>query len=55
MPGRWFEHEASCPYAWLHCTQPLYHGAMPSMFNATIVNGMGLGGWLESPLPAAVD
>ena len=44
-----FENEASCPYAWPHCTQPLYHGAMPFMFNATIVNGMGLGGWLAEP------
>ena len=44
-----FEHEASCPYAWPHCAQPLYHGAMPFMFNATIVNGMGLGGWLAEP------
>ena len=50
MPGSLdFEHEASCPYAWPHCTQPLYHGAMPFMFNATIVNGMGLGGWLAEP------
>jgi membrane-bound transcription factor site-1 protease len=44
-----FEHETSCPYAWPHCAQPLYHGAMPFMFNATIVNGMGLGGWLKAP------
>jgi membrane-bound transcription factor site-1 protease len=44
-----FENEASCPYAWPHCTQPLYHGAMPFIFNATIVNGMGLGGWLAEP------
>ena len=29
--------------------QAVYHGAMPFMFNATIVNGMGLTGWLESP------
>jgi membrane-bound transcription factor site-1 protease len=28
--------------------KPLYHGAMPFMFNATIVNGMGLTGWLEA-------
>jgi membrane-bound transcription factor site-1 protease len=27
-----FENEASCPYAWPHCTQPLYHGAMPVHF-----------------------
>ena len=38
----------NCPYAWPHCAQPLYHGAMPFMFNATIVNGMGLVGWLEA-------
>ena len=38
----------NCPYAWPHCAQPLYHGAMPFMFNATIVNGMGLAGWLEA-------
>lgn len=39
----------SCPYLWPHCKQELYHGAMPFMFNATIVNGMGLTGWLEAP------
>ena len=38
-----------CPYMWPHCKQALYHGAMPFMFNATIVNGMGLTGWLEAP------
>ena len=38
-----------CPYMWPHCRQAVYHGAMPFMFNATIVNGMGLTGWLESP------
>jgi membrane-bound transcription factor site-1 protease len=38
-----------CPYMWPHCTQPLYHGAMPFMFNATIVNGMGAVGWIEKP------
>ena len=38
----------NCPYAWPHCAQPLYHGAMPFMFNATVVNGMGLVGWLEA-------
>jgi len=39
---------SQCPYMWPHCKQDLYHGAMPFMFNATIVNGMGLTGWLEA-------
>eukprot|EP00898_Chlorokybus_atmophyticus_P007485 jgi/Chlat1/7738/Chrsp66S07212 len=38
-----------CPYMWPFCRQPLYAGAMPLMFNATILNGMGVTGWLESP------
>ena len=33
-----------CPYMWPHCTQPLYAGAMPLMFNATVLNGLGLTG-----------
>lgn len=33
-----------CPYMWPFCTQPLYAGAMPLMFNATVLNGMGLTG-----------
>lgn len=37
-----------CPYMWPFCTQPLYAGAMPLMFNATVLNGMGLTG---APLP----
>ena len=31
-----------CPYMWPFCRQPLYAGAMPLMFNATVLNGMGL-------------
>ena len=38
----------ACPYMWPHCRPALYHGAMPFMFNATVVNGMGLTGWLEA-------
>lgn len=34
---------------WPFCRQPLYAGAMPVMFNATILNGMGLVGRLEAP------
>ena len=32
---------------WPFCRQPLYAGAMPLMFNATILNGMSLTGRLE--------
>ncbi|XP_019106996.1 subtilisin-like protease SBT6.1 isoform X2 [Beta vulgaris subsp. vulgaris] len=38
------------PYAWPFCRQPLYAGAMPVIFNATILNGMGVIGYVnESP------
>ena len=33
-----------CPYSWPYCVQPLYANAMPLMFNATILNGMGVAG-----------
>lgn len=36
-----------CPYAWPFCRQQLYAGAMSLMFNATILNGMGVVGELE--------
>ena len=32
---------------WPFCRQPLFAGAMPLMFNATILNGMSLTGRLE--------
>ena len=38
-----------CPYMWPHCRQPLYAHAMPLMFNATVLNGMGLTGRFEAP------
>lgn len=38
-----------CPYSWPFCRQPLYAGAMPVIFNATILNGMGVIGYLEAP------
>ena len=28
-----------CQYFWPYCTQPLYHGAMPTIVNVTILNG----------------
>ncbi|KAK6149331.1 hypothetical protein DH2020_016856 [Rehmannia glutinosa] len=38
-----------CPYSWPFCRQPLYAGAMPVMFNVTILNGMGVIGYVERP------
>lgn len=38
-----------CPYSWPFCRQPLYAGAMPVIFNASILNGMGVIGYVESP------
>lgn len=38
-----------CPYSWPFCRQPLYAGAMPVIFNATILNGMGVIGYVERP------
>lgn len=35
-----------CPYMWPFCTQPLYAGALPTIFNATILNAMGVTGTL---------
>ncbi|XP_058113808.1 subtilisin-like protease SBT6.1 isoform X2 [Magnolia sinica] len=36
-----------CPYSWPFCRQPLYAGAMPVIYNATILNGMGVIGYVE--------
>ncbi|XP_072013608.1 membrane-bound transcription factor site-1 protease-like [Amphiura filiformis] len=33
-----------CPYMWPYCSQPIYHGAMPTIINVTILNGMGVTG-----------
>ncbi|CAA0823328.1 Subtilisin-like protease SBT6.1 [Striga hermonthica] len=38
-----------CPYSWPFCRQPLYAGAMPVIFNVTILNGMGVLGYVEKP------
>lgn len=29
---------------WPYCTQPLYYGAMPTIVNVTILNGLGVSG-----------
>jgi membrane-bound transcription factor site-1 protease len=38
-----------CPYSWPFCRQPLYAGAMPVIFNTTILNGMGVIGYVRTP------
>jgi membrane-bound transcription factor site-1 protease len=35
------------PFMWPFYKQPLYAGAMPTMFNATVLNGMSLTGGLR--------
>ena len=31
-----------CQYFWPYCTQPIYYGAMPVIFNVTILNGISI-------------
>ncbi|KAK3270783.1 Membrane-bound transcription factor site-1 protease, variant 2 [Cymbomonas tetramitiformis] len=45
VPGKW--DLTNCPYMWPYCKTPLYAGAMPVILNTTVVNGMGLTGWIE--------
>lgn len=35
---------SECQYMWPYCTQSLYYGAMPTIVNVTILNGMGVSG-----------
>ncbi|KAK6630577.1 Membrane-bound transcription factor site-1 protease [Polyplax serrata] len=35
---------SECQYMWPYCTQSLYFGAMPTIVNVTILNGMGVTG-----------
>ncbi|XP_044750367.1 membrane-bound transcription factor site-1 protease [Coccinella septempunctata] len=37
---------SECPYMWPYCTQPLYYGAMPIIVNITILNGLGVSGYI---------
>ena len=39
----------ACPFMWPFCRQPLYAHAMPTMVNATVLNGMGLTGAPSCP------
>ena len=36
-----------CPYFWPYCTQPLYYTAMPVVVNVTVLNGMGVTGFIK--------
>ncbi|CAI5487675.1 unnamed protein product [Closterium sp. Naga37s-1] len=38
-----------CPYAWPWCRQPLFASALPLIINVTLLNGMGVTGWLAAP------
>ncbi|XP_011314538.1 membrane-bound transcription factor site-1 protease [Fopius arisanus] len=33
-----------CQYMWPYCTQAVYHTAMPTVINVTIINGLGVSG-----------
>ena len=37
-----------CPYMWPICSQPLYHTAMPTVINMTVINGMGVTGTIPN-------
>ncbi|XP_066902456.1 membrane-bound transcription factor site-1 protease [Halyomorpha halys] len=37
-----------CQYMWPYCTQPLYYGAMPTIVNVTVLNGLGVSGRIVS-------
>lgn len=36
-----------CTYMWPYCSQPLYHGSVPIIVNVTILNGMGVTGFIN--------
>nr|XP_039254753.1 membrane-bound transcription factor site-1 protease-like isoform X1 [Styela clava] len=38
---------SECPYMWPYCTQPMYYGAIPTIVNITILNGMSVTGWIK--------
>jgi membrane-bound transcription factor site-1 protease len=38
-----------CPYMWPYCLQPLYATAQPIIFNATVLNGLGVYGEFSKP------
>ena len=36
-----------CPYFWPYCTQPIYHTGLPTIVNVTILNGLGVTGFIR--------
>lgn len=39
-----------CPYMWPYCAQGLYYSAQPLVANVTILNGLGVVGYLDSAI-----
>ena len=35
-----------CQYFWPYCTQPMFHTSLPTFINVTILNGIGVSGWV---------
>lgn len=35
-----------CQYMWPYCTQAIYHTGMPTIVNVTILNGLGVSGYV---------
>ena len=44
-----------CPYMWPFCTQPLYHGGMPTLANLTLLNGLAVAGRITSAVWRPAD
>lgn len=38
---------SECQYMWPYCTQPIYFGGSPTIINVTILNGMGVTGYIN--------
>ncbi|XP_065207712.1 membrane-bound transcription factor site-1 protease [Planococcus citri] len=38
---------SECQYMWPYCTQPIYFGGIPTIVNVTILNGMGVTGYIN--------
>jgi membrane-bound transcription factor site-1 protease len=52
--------ESNCPYMWPYCKQPIYARGRPTIANVTILNGMGVVGYVSEepvwvPSPGAVN
>jgi membrane-bound transcription factor site-1 protease len=41
--------DSACPYMWPYCKQPIYTRSRPTIANVTILNGMGVVGYVSEP------